>query len=80
MQASLRTHGIFRNPVTLYGVSVSVAVMVLVVYAPFLQASATQQHYGTRLTSLKCHAHRPLVSYIHLCSIRQTAGPTDPAA
>jgi hypothetical protein len=37
VQASLFTHGIFRNPVTLYGVSVSVAVMVLVVYAPFLQ-------------------------------------------
>jgi hypothetical protein len=36
-QASLFTHGIFRNPVTLYGVSVSVAVMVIVVYAPFLQ-------------------------------------------
>lgn len=37
VQASLFRHGIFRNPVTLYGVSVSVAVMVLVVYAPFLQ-------------------------------------------
>jgi magnesium-transporting ATPase (P-type) len=36
-QASIFTHGIFRNIVTLYGVSVSVAVMVLIVYAPFLQ-------------------------------------------
>lgn len=40
-QASLFTHGIFRNPVTLYGVSVSVAVMVIVVYAPFLQVCGT---------------------------------------
>lgn len=37
MQASIFTHGIFRNVVTVYGVSISVAVMVLVVYVPFLQ-------------------------------------------
>lgn len=40
-QAPLFTHGIFRNPVTLYGVSVSVAVMIIVVYAPFLQVCCT---------------------------------------
>eukprot|EP00775_Hariotina_reticulata_P010474 gene10474-10632_t len=34
---SIFAHGIFRNTVTLYGVSVSVAVMLVVVYAPFLQ-------------------------------------------
>jgi hypothetical protein len=37
LQASVFKHGLIRNPVTVYGVSVSIAVMVLVVYAPFLQ-------------------------------------------
>lgn len=43
-QASIFTHGIFRNPVTLYGVSVSVAVMVMIVYAPFLQVGI-REHF-----------------------------------
>jgi magnesium-transporting ATPase (P-type) len=37
LQESICKHGFFRNPVTAYGVSVSIAVMLLVVYAPFLQ-------------------------------------------
>lgn len=36
-QVSLFQHGPFKNPVTLYGVSVAVAVMLIVVYVPFLQ-------------------------------------------
>lgn len=44
LQASIFTHGIFRNPVTVYGVSVSVAVMVIVVYAPFLQVGV-REHF-----------------------------------
>lgn len=38
-EASIFKHGIFRNPVTLWGVCISVAVMLVVVYAPFLQVT-----------------------------------------
>jgi len=38
---SIFKHGIFRNPVTLYGVTISLAVMLVVVYAPFLQGIFT---------------------------------------
>ncbi|WIA28646.1 hypothetical protein OEZ86_011182 [Tetradesmus obliquus] len=34
---SIFKHGIFRNTVTFYGTAVSVAVMIIIVYAPFLQ-------------------------------------------
>jgi hypothetical protein len=37
VQESIFTHGIFRNTVTIYGTAVSVAVMIIIVYAPFLQ-------------------------------------------
>eukprot|EP00879_Flechtneria_rotunda_P033136 GHRR01036672.1.p1 GENE.GHRR01036672.1~~GHRR01036672.1.p1 ORF type:complete len:117 (+),score=10.16 GHRR01036672.1:158-508(+) len=36
-EESIFRHGIFRNTVTLYGVLISVAVMIIVVYVPFLQ-------------------------------------------
>lgn len=35
--ASLLTHGVLRNPVTLYGTAVSVGVMLIITYVPFLQ-------------------------------------------
>jgi hypothetical protein len=37
MQESIFTHGPFRNTVTIFGTAISVAVMIIVVYAPFLQ-------------------------------------------
>lgn len=37
LQESIFTHGIFRNTVTIYGTAVSIAVMVIIVYVPFLQ-------------------------------------------
>lgn len=37
VQASIFKHGLIRNPVTVFGVCISVVVMVLVVYVPFLQ-------------------------------------------
>ncbi|KAF6263646.1 hypothetical protein COO60DRAFT_1698701 [Scenedesmus sp. NREL 46B-D3] len=36
-QESIFKHGLFRNTVTVYGTAVSVAVMIIIVYAPFLQ-------------------------------------------
>jgi hypothetical protein len=39
-QESIFTHGLFRNTVTVYGTAVSVAVMIIIVYAPFLQVRA----------------------------------------
>lgn len=58
-QASLFTHGIFHNAVTLYGVSVSVAVMVIVVYAPFLQVCCMASG-GGRWHCCSCSLSRAL--------------------
>lgn len=45
-EVSIFTHGILRNPVTLWGVCVSVAVMLVVVYAPFLQVGSCARWTG----------------------------------
>lgn len=36
-QVSIFRHGIFRNPVTLFGVVISLATILVVTYVPFLQ-------------------------------------------
>ncbi|KAF8072642.1 Atpalpha [Scenedesmus sp. PABB004] len=41
---SIFSHGVFRNIVTVYGVSLSVVVMIVVVYVPFLQGIFTTWH------------------------------------
>jgi magnesium-transporting ATPase (P-type) len=37
LQASVFRHGLLKNPITVWGVSVSIATMLFITYAPFLQ-------------------------------------------
>jgi hypothetical protein len=60
MQESIFTHGLFRNTVTVYGTAVSVAVMIIIVYAPFLQVTAVDSLCGgwrSAQPTLYCSAH-----------------------
>lgn len=54
---SLFKHGPFKNAVTLYGVAISVATILIVVYVPFLQVGESGWGDAARHRGASGHLH-----------------------